>query len=33
MEFLKNGHNQRPEGTPGKCRFLRNCLVPGVPHP
>ena len=25
--------NQRPEGTPGNCRFLRNCLVPGVPHP
>ena len=25
--------NQRPEGTPGNCRFLRNCLVPGVLHP
>ena len=25
--------NKRPEGTPGHCRFRRNGLVPGVPHP
>jgi hypothetical protein len=29
----KQRPNQRPEGTPGKCPVLRNCLVPGVPHP
>ena len=33
IEELKTEPNKRPEGTPGNRLFLRNSLVPGVPHP
>ena len=33
IQTRKRRANQRPEGTPVNRRFLRNCLVPVVPHP
>ena len=30
---LKNGPNQRPEGTPGKSPSSNPSQVPGAPHP